>query len=338
MHKGHLPLSLLLLMGGCGPSPKLGVPVTPTKLDGFKALSFPRTEIPIGATWIEGVGPNGDGADEKSLVVRSGMSSFSLTESQKLGLTASVSTMLGISSSAGNSLNVSYEDLKVQSVKDISNFSQGQRVLYEGLKAGTIIVTYSSGLDATVKASLEKEKLPYNAEMTGSDKSTLKINGSNLFLAYRVVSLGGGSPSSTVKKFSMGSSNSKLDLGNYEFTFPISTIQDCQCTQVCKSDMSVNVRNYSAIDWQGKPYETNIPIDVWQTNPSAPLKLNSSGESGQVLTDFVEINIDNVVVEFGGKVHRMSSPKVCGTVKGDIRLTSARFAVQSVLSPSAPGW
>lgn len=104
MHNSYLPLSLLLLVGGCGPGPKVGVPVTPTKLEGFKALSFPRTEIPIGATWIDGVGPDGEGADEKNVVIRSGMSSFSLTESQKLGLTAGISTMLGVSSNAGNSL------------------------------------------------------------------------------------------------------------------------------------------------------------------------------------------------------------------------------------------
>lgn len=228
--------------------------------------------------------------------------------------------------------------MKVLSVKDLKFYSQGQQILYEGLKADTIVVTYNSDLDATIKASLEKENLPYKAGITGDDKSTIKISGSNLFLAYRVIRLGGAAPSSTVQKFSMGSSNSKIKVGSYEFTFPISSIQDCQCTQVCKSTISVNVRNYSAIDWQGKPYEVNIPIDVWQTNPANPVKLSSSGESGQLVTDFAEVNIDNVVVEFGGEVRRMSSPKVCGTVKGNIRLTSARFAVQSVLNPSAPGW
>lgn len=159
---------------------------------GYRALSVPRGNAPLGAEWIHGVGPNGRGTDASNIEVDQSVSTAVFTRELKQDLDASLLDYLEIRQNASSVRSVEYEDLMVYRVKDVASLSlvSGQSVLYEYLKAGSISIQFSGQLGAEVEANLGERAGNLEIDASAGGGTSVKMSGENMILAYRVLELG----------------------------------------------------------------------------------------------------------------------------------------------------
>lgn len=179
-----LALSILLVAA---------VPSVAQPFAGYKAMTFPQAEVPIGARWIPGVGPDGVGAGEANITVLRGLSSAVISQQTKVSLVAALGTFLGLSTSAAQAENFSFTNLEAHRVSDLSALTTvkaGEQVLSQALKAGTISIRTDTVGAAQIEAAAARRGVPVTVKFGGSGGRVVDLDGSNLFIAYQVVQLG----------------------------------------------------------------------------------------------------------------------------------------------------
>ncbi len=91
--------------------------------EGYVALEMPRTELPVGALWVQGYGPSGDGAAADNLMTERSLSHVTINSDLQLGLTAGILNLFGLDPSYRNKLSARFGDLSIVRVKDMSKLS-----------------------------------------------------------------------------------------------------------------------------------------------------------------------------------------------------------------------
>lgn len=153
------------------------------------ALAVPRANIPIGAEWIPGVGPNGAG-NAGNVDIAQGMSASSINTVTRRKIALGIGTLLGLNANSSNEQTVKLEGIEIHRVKDIGQLSlaAGQQVLFEGIKAKTISITVDKSQGAALKAAAQAKGIPISADVDAGNTRKISLDGSDLFLAYQVIS------------------------------------------------------------------------------------------------------------------------------------------------------
>src|SRR4051812_23780755 len=179
-----LPLATL----ACASAPAF-VPRPGEVYHGFSAMAEPKPELPVGALWVQGYGPYGEGAAADNLVTMRGLSGFTATGDLQLSLTLGLGSLLHIDPQYRTKISARFSDLSVVRVKDVSKLSgpAGQPRIYEALKAGTITVTADKSLGLDFDAQMRTARFPVLGRGDTGRTQSVTIDGKDMFLAYRVV-------------------------------------------------------------------------------------------------------------------------------------------------------
>src|SRR4051812_21172474 len=179
-----LPLATL----ACASAPAF-VPRPGEVYHGFSAMAEPKPELPVGALWVQGYGPYGEGAAADNLVTVRGLSGFSATGDLQLSLTLGLGSLLHIDPQYRTKISARFSDLSVVRVKDVAKLSgpSGQPRIYEALKAGTITVTADKSLGLDFDAQVQTSHFPVLGRGDTGRTQSLTIDAKDMYLAYRVV-------------------------------------------------------------------------------------------------------------------------------------------------------
>ena len=200
-----------------------GVPVQAQSTGLFRdytALTTPRTDIPIGARWIPGTGPDGT-ADSSNVTVSKGANSLTLNSNLQRDIGFGLSSYLGLSANRSAVRSVNLEGIEIHRVADIGKVqvNAGGQVLYEGIRAKTVELTVDSSVGAELTAGATVRGIPVSANVVQGNTRKITLDGSNLFLAYQVISFDSAQRRETEKRHRGG----EVTLNNtYRVTF-------CRC-------------------------------------------------------------------------------------------------------------
>jgi hypothetical protein len=180
-----------ILVVGCVPAPSPSTGTVSGIPAGFKALSIPREDISIGAKWRPSIGPDGAGIAKENLLSVRSVDILSSNQVLSGGVKTALADFLSLGGLAGTELKMDFGNLLIDRVADLSlvNASTGDSIVYEGLKAESIKISYQSQYSAEVRAAIEQKGIPILFEGGGSGGNTMTIDGSDLYIAFRAVSL-----------------------------------------------------------------------------------------------------------------------------------------------------
>lgn len=167
-------------------------------------MSLPRSTLPIGAMWLQSTGPNGSATSADNIENSESLSSAVMGKKLKQNVTAALGSYLGLSADRAKTLDVKYTDLKVDRVRDVAKvagLSSGQRLLYAAVKASTIEINATSGTNATLRAAAEAKGIKAVLSAGSGNTSVLKLDGRNLYIAYRVMEIGRATTTETKASF-----------------------------------------------------------------------------------------------------------------------------------------
>jgi hypothetical protein len=213
-------------------------------LTNLSVMTLPQAEIPIGAEWIPGIGPNGTATTGDNITITKGLSASTLSSTTKNEIGVSLAAFLGLSGQESRELKADYTNLAVYRVKSISalkGIKAGQTVLMSGITADVIKVSAKRSLSAKISTAASAKGLPVNAVVDSGDTETLSIDGSNLFIAYSLVRINPAKPTVIQKSFA---NKNSATIGNLRFVLDGENYISCACGKnagACAKQTNVRV-------------------------------------------------------------------------------------------------
>jgi hypothetical protein len=185
-------IAAALLLAASSPASAMPdfVPKPSEVYEGYVALEMPRTEVPVGALWIQGYGPSGDGAAADNLVTERSLSQVTINSDLQLGLTAGILNLFGLDPSYRNKLSARFGDLSIVRVKDMSKLSgpTGEPRIYEAVRAGTVTITTDNELGLDLDTRAAGRNLPVVGRSDNGRRRSFSMDGKDMFIAFRVAS------------------------------------------------------------------------------------------------------------------------------------------------------
>ncbi len=175
----------LLLSAGAVAAPEFA-PSPRQAFEGFVAINPPRPEVPIGALWINGYGPTGEGAAPNNLETVRSVSALMIDKGFQLALSVGLLDLLGIDPKARDRYTARFTDLSIVRVKDVGRLSgpKGEPRIIEALKAASVTVSSDSEL------GLNGQSLGWQSPVRGSTTNgrtkSYSIEARDMFIAVRV--------------------------------------------------------------------------------------------------------------------------------------------------------
>lgn len=197
-------------------------------LEGYTLLRVPRSELPVGARWRPGIGPDGAGLDQTRLLTIPAPAGFETSAQFQTGLASRLAATLGLSADAQRDAKLEAKNLTVVRIRNLSDedLEPGNQILYEAVKAGDFTFTYSSGLSAQAQATatVRAQSLGLSISSTSSEKTVL--TGRDLYVAFRVISI---SPPEVKTQKTRSRSAERIQIGDYELTLDPREVYGCMC-------------------------------------------------------------------------------------------------------------
>lgn len=197
----------------------------------YDALVTPRADVPIGALWIPGIGPSGNGA-EGNIAITKGVSSNTISSNVRKQIGLGLGKLFGLGGGRNTVKSVELADVEIHRVSDIGELkiNAGQQFLLEAIKAGRITIVIDEASNATLNANAATQGIPITANLDLGNVRKVTLDGSNLFLAYQVASL--GSPKVTISKYNYKGPTVTLANTHRFLFYSEDTTSDQRVTQV----------------------------------------------------------------------------------------------------------
>jgi hypothetical protein len=183
-------LALILavaLLPACAVAAPEFAPNPKQAFDGFVAINPPRADVPVGALWIDGFGPTGDGADKDNLETDKSLTALTINKNLQLSINVGLLQIFGIDPKASDHYTAHFTDLSVVRVKDVTKLSgaKGEPRIVEALKAGSVTISSDSDI------GLNGQNTPWQRkELEGSGTSdrahSYAIEAHDMFIAIHV--------------------------------------------------------------------------------------------------------------------------------------------------------
>lgn len=313
--------------------------------DGFETLKIPRGNMPLGAEWINKVGPHGAGTAADNISISSSLSNFVMDQSFKEKLDLAIINYLDIGSEYKSDLSISYKNLSIYTVTDLTKITirNGQYILYEAIRADSIVISLQKEVGADVRMKLnDKVK---NLKITSSTDLSkgVSFSGEELFMAYRVFKLGSTKISKKEKVLSgpsmWQSSIVETKVQDYFLSFNHASLLECMypagATKTndklleCSKQflVQVAVKNYRSQNMQGQPLAKNFAI----MSSSKTTFVMSNRLKNKIVSDNFEI------------YYYMQPAAIMGQMALDkenskVRIIRASTKIKMLRNPKAPGW
>jgi hypothetical protein len=343
LSKYHLIILCVISSAGCASS-RVADSIAGILPAGYEAMDLPRSSIPIGARWRQGVGPDGVGVPESELERVESAANISSTSEFAQEVQIAVTGYLGMDSKFTRSASVELSGLTIERLASLDKVSVGVPVLYEGLKAARITIKYDAEFDASLKANASVKNLPIVLSSDTDARRSLTLDGSNLYLAYRVVELKNGS----VRRWRRSQFSSR-NLKGYEVRLDTRNIQSCMCSagdwesaERCAAEVPaiVQVVNYARVRSDGSPYERAFDLFGQAVPGGKGLYLRQGPPPGRfplgTMNSGERVTSDILVV--GAKFTAVAVHGCMLVPQYELELVRSKFRLRSFKSPSAPGW
>ncbi|MES2625266.1 MAG: hypothetical protein V4628_08300 [Pseudomonadota bacterium] len=311
---------------------------------GYKALSLPRRSIPVGALWRQGIGPEGNGVAAEYRESTQSISRLNVDQQFSADLKVSIINYLNLGPAFTNSLNVDISNLVIDRVVSLDELkgSSGQEFLYEGLRAKDIKVSYSSQLDSAFKISAQSKGIPIILDGATNGQNNVTLDGSDLFIGYRVVRLEQGRVERRSKKLNF---EGEATVEPYQVNLDYRELASCMCNRepgrrasqcLAQTPTYVNVVNYSRLTTSGGPFQRRFTLDGREQWPyQVPLGSEFSGSS----IIFDTLVVGPIYVPTVSDVLENQLFCLTGVEDGsEVELVRSTLEIISVANPRAPGY
>ncbi len=197
----------------------------------YTALVEPRTELPLGALWVQGYGPAGEGAAAENVATVKSLTGVAINRDTQLNLFSGILNLFGIDPSYKSRLSVRLSDVAIVRVKDMAKLSgpTGEPRLYEALRAGTITISIESdvGLDGDPRAT--GKKLPIIGRADTGHRRSFSIDGRDMFIAYRVATLKSTRSDEEELSLRWRAGGADAEFGRHAIGLDTSQVEACIC-------------------------------------------------------------------------------------------------------------
>lgn len=184
-------IAALLLAAG---APAIGadrfVPNPHAAFDGFAAIRSPRPDVPVGALWVQGYGPTGEGATPDNLETVRSLNGINIDKNLQLSLSTGLFSLLGIDPHVRDHFTAHFTELTIIRVKDVSKLSgpAGEPRIVAALKAGSVTVTSDGDVGLNAR-TIGYGQTRIQGSTTNDRTRTFSIDGRDLFIAIRVATV-----------------------------------------------------------------------------------------------------------------------------------------------------
>lgn len=236
---------------------------------GYTLSKIPTNTSIVGSKWVVSLGATTDGLSEDRLTISQSLSSMSLNQENQENLAMALLSNLGLGGFSENEFNVVFNKLEVYTIKDLYSLPlvKGEKVVFSSIKASSFDLIFNKSIAANVMAKLPVELISIDSEIAYENKKRLSINGSNLFVAHKIVKVNKIETIEKSKKFN-GSSEVKNLLG-YNILFNYKDLVNKSIKQAILDEGFDKITNIKYLDQYIKKYSKMTPIKVNITNPSA---------------------------------------------------------------------
>ncbi|MES2625267.1 MAG: hypothetical protein V4628_08305 [Pseudomonadota bacterium] len=307
--------------------------------EGFTPLPLPREQIPIGARWIPGIGPDGEGVNFSNRTITKSVSKLTSDSDLGYGVQLSILRFLELSGNNRSSIKVEASNLTIESVGSLeeTTISSNQSLLYEGLKAESITIVYDEALDATVRGSIEEKGIPITFDGGAVRANSIIIDGSNLFIGYRVVELVPGKVKRNRKKMSR---EGEVTIKPYDLKLDTWNAKMC----LCKESRGVRIESTDqcndtihVVDYNRSSMGGTIFQKEFELSGITPQRVTlGNSVSGN------EVSVDSLIVRSILRLGNTHPPMPCliEIERGDsyIELVRSSFKIENMDISATPGW
>jgi hypothetical protein len=297
----------------------------------FVAMKLPQRSVPVGAKWVPGIGPTGSGAAADNISAISSAATLNIDKTLKRNVAFSLGTFFGLDANRARTLDADLANITIVRVTDLTRLDSvvaGDQLLYLAVKAGTITIKTDSTTAANLKAAAEVKDIPASVTLGAGNTAKVEMNGSDLFIAYQVMSL--GQPAISQKIVKHDGNELTID-GTYRFRF-------CQCAPGSKLQIEwQNLRNVGL----GGQIETHRIEHHPVANRLSEYPLDSYFAGSQITAARVLFSYEAkqecvTGIDPENKPFRMCGPIRFPAAQNKITLTKTSFRIAPVAKPVGP--
>lgn len=324
------------------------VPTSGKIFEEYHAMDQPRTDVPVGALWIQNYGPTGEGAAADNLETIKSLTGVAINNDLQLSLTAGLFTLFGLDPSYKNRVTAKFTDIAIVRVKDMAKLtgpSEEPRI-YEALKAGTITITTDNSIGLDLDAGARARGLPVLGRLdTGRNKS-LTIDGRDMFIAYRVATLKAVHGKADEVRMRLANVGGEATISEYRIVLDTAELEKCMAeaagaeqVKACEAGKDVGLvvlkAGSQAANPPGAPAVTyNLSRDAGQSK-MLPLPVPvADGRGGLFTSMLVRLDLDNA----GAKGSDLTKARVGLGGKSRLTVSLRGTRLETLTDPQARGW
>lgn len=347
-HRRRLAGVTIESLAACTSTPEF-VPAPSKIYAGYSAIDEPRENVPVGALWVQGYGPYGEGAAPDNLITLRSLSGYSLSGDLQLALSFGLASVLDLDPAYRKRISAKFSDLSIVRVKDVSKLAgpADEPRIYEAVRAGSITITAEKALGIDLKATAKSQNLIVLGNGDPGQAQTITIDGKDLFLAFRVVVPGPARKRPETVPIRIVKGEAIAAVQGHRVTFDTRGLERCLCNASspegvasCRRKEEVPVllsRDDSTDQLSAKPVGSfNVDRDNGQAI-SLPLHLPVSDGRGGLLTSLS----GHVLLDLEAQASpTRPGPRCMAKIKRGSRLEFELSGDQlrTFPHPSAPTW
>jgi hypothetical protein len=313
----------------------------------YTALGEPRSELPVGALWIQGYGAYGDGAAADNVVTLKSLTGVAINRELQLSLTAGLLKLFGVDPSYRSRVTARFTDLSIVQVKDPAKLAGplGELRIVEALRAGTITISTESDFELGLQTVPQMQSLPLIGQGESGRRRSWTIDGKDMFIAFRVASLRSVRGDDQKVPLRRSAAGIEAELDNYRMAFGTTELDRCVCgasatadVDRCKSEKAVAVRITSI----GSPLlaaATGETPRLFAQDSAMTLELalpvpRADGKGGLFTSISIRLKLP-LSVPLGSKGSPQCVPKLG---RGELLVAYQGRRLEALSTPEAPGW
>lgn len=233
-----LACAMAFLPAGASAAPDFA-PNPKQAFDGFVAINPPRADVPVGALWINGYGPTGDGAAKDNLETVRSLTGITIDKNLQLSLSLGLLQLFGIDPRARDHYTAHFTDLSLVRVKDVGALSgaRGEPRVIEALKAGSVSISSDSEIGLNGQNSAW-QRGSANAAGNADRTHLYSIEARDMFIALHVATAELTQSKEQLLRIGDDGASARID----DFLIVIRRDQ-CAAAAVCKPQLGITKIN-----------------------------------------------------------------------------------------------
>ena len=304
------------------------VPLPPVKdpFQDFTVLPVPRRDISIGASWVQGIGPTSQGLAAGLQLAAQSLDSSVVQQSTVIsGSVAALASALRLSSSvsARQQSTIQLRKLSIVRVADAAtlNLEAEHSYVWEGIRADEFVASLSENEENDLRAALHglKSSATIKEEQTGTNSRSITVEGVDLFVAFRLVTVKLEAPKSLATQ-KIESPVSQVGLGS-EYSIKFSNVPERRASTDPRCKVVMEAASFETREWKSKPTTINCHAETLE------FELRSAHTGFTITRDYLKI----------ADFHAYPEEDSVGVI-GDFSVARHQLQLVALGNPQASGW